>query len=84
MNKRVFVEQVSKELNIDLAKSREIVDCLDDNFLIGKSNKEKTIELFQERLNITKEEAENYYNVTHKLIAKNLKNKLIHPFKSKD
>ena len=84
MNKKEFIEKLSKELNCDIDYSRKINDLLEENFFIGKRNKEKTINTFMYGLNITKEEAENIYNVSMKIITTGIKNKIIHPFKDKD
>lgn len=84
MNKEKFVEELSKQLNCDVEYSKKINNCLEDNFIIGKKNKEKTINTLINELNITLEEAENIYNVSMGIITGEIKNKIKHPFKDLD
>ena len=60
----------------------KIANLLEDNFIIGKKNKEKTINHLIEELNISEEEADNIYNVSSSIIVGEIKNKLKHPFKN--
>ena len=80
MNKETFIENIKKELDYDNEKCIIICDILEDHFLIGKKNKEKIINDLMEKLNIENEEAENIYEVSSKIITKEIKNKLFHPF----
>lgn len=84
MNKSGFIKQLSEKLNIDESRAREIADLLEDNFLIGKKNKEKTINLFIEKLNVSEEEADNIFNTSCDIIKENLLDKIKHPFKDLD
>ena len=84
MNKTDFINQIMESANVDIATATIINDCMEENFLLGKKNKEKTINSMIEKLNISEEVADNYYNVASNLIAKNIKEKIKHPFKSQD
>lgn len=84
MNKEKFVEELSKQLNCDVEYGRKVSDFLEDNFIIGKKNKEKTIITLINELNISEEEAENIYNVSMGIITSEIKNKIKHPFKDLD
>ena len=82
MNKTGFINQIMTEANVDIATATLINDCMEENFPLGKKNKEKTINSMIEKLNVSEEVANNYYNIASSLIAKNIKEKLKHPFKS--
>ena len=84
MDKEKFVNVLSEKLNCDVEYAGKISDLLEDNFLIGKKNKEKTIKHFMEELNISEEEADNIYNVSSSIIATEIKNKIKHPFRDLD
>ena len=84
MNKSGFIKQISKELNVDETKARQIADLLEENFLIGKKNKENTIQLFVDNLKVTEEEANEIYNKCIDVIKDNLVQKVKHPFKDLD
>lgn len=84
MNKAGFIKTLSKELNCDLEYSRRINDLLEENFIIGKKNKEKTINLFINELNITKEEAEKIYEAASSVITSGIKERIKHPFRNLD
>ena len=84
MNKSGFVKQISKELNVDESRARQIADLLEENFLIGKKNKENTIQLFADNLKVTEEEANEIYDKCIDVIKNNLVQKVKHPFKNLD
>lgn len=82
MNKEKYINELSKKLNYDAQYTKKIVDILDNNFIIGKNNKEKTIKNLTEGLGISVKDADNIYNVSRSIIVKEIKDKLIHPFKN--
>ena len=84
MNKEKFVEELSRKLNCELDYAKKVSDLLEDNFIIGKKNKIKTINNFMENLNVDEEEANRLYDVSHSIIAKEIKNKIRHPFRNLD
>lgn len=84
MNKKGFVERLQQELVFPEEKCREINDILENNFLIGKSNKDRITKELINRLELTKEEAERVYNKSIEIITNELKEKMKHPFKSQD
>lgn len=84
MNKKEFIDALAKELNCDTEYSRKINDLLEDNFLIGKKNKEKTINSFITELKVSEEEAEKIYETASSVIASAIKDKIKHPFKDLD
>ena len=81
MNKTKFIEVLSERLNCDLDYSRKINDVLEENPLIGKKNKEKTISELMIELQIEKEEAEKIYETACSIASTAIKEKLKHPFK---
>ena len=84
MNKEKYIKKLSEELNCDYEYASKISSILEDNFLIGKRNKEKIINQFMIELNINVEEANLIYNRSSSIISNEIKNKLKHPFRSLD
>lgn len=84
MNKKEFVVALAKELSLKEDKCYLISEILENNFFISKKSKDKIINELIEKLEINSEEANNIYNVAIKIINDEIKNKLKHPFKSKD
>jgi predicted metal-binding transcription factor (methanogenesis marker protein 9) len=84
MNKQGFISELVKQTNLSENECIILNDCLEENFLIGKKNKEKTIKLLMDKLNVDEEKANKLYETSSSIIAKNIKDKIIHPFKSQD
>ena len=84
MNKRGFIEQLIKETGLSEEKCIIINDCIEEYFIIGKNNKEKTINLLMGKLDFDYDKADEIYNIASKIITTNIKNKIKHPFKSQD
>ena len=84
MNKQGFIKELIKQTNLSENECIIINDCLEENFIIGKKNKEKTINLLIERLNIDEEKANEIYNTASSIMANAIKDKIKHPFKSQD
>lgn len=84
MNKTGFINELVKELNCDENYARLVIDIYEENFIVGKKNKEKTINNFKEKLELTEEKANEIYNTCSKIVTTEIKNKIKHPFKSKD
>lgn len=80
MNRQKFIEVISNELNYDKGKCEIICDILENHFLVGKNNKNKIVNDFMEKLNIDNPEAEKIYEITSKIISREIKNKVFHPF----
>ena len=81
MNKEKFILELVNQTKLSKEKCIIINNCLEDNFIIGKNNKEKIVASFEKNLNITKEEANKIYNIANKIITTALKDKIKHPFK---
>ena len=84
MNKEGFIKELAKLTNLSEEKCITINNILENTFLIGKNNKEKMINKFEEKLEITKEEAESIYEKAMSILATSLKDKLKHPFGSNE
>ena len=84
MNKSGFINEIEKQTKRDSRDCIIIADCFDEHFIIGKKNKEKTVNDLMEKLEISHEEADEIYNIVSKIIATAIKNKLKHPFKGND
>ena len=84
MNKQGFISELVKQTNLSENECIILNDCLEENFIMGKKNKEKTINLLIEKLNIDEEKANELYNIASSIMANAIKDKLKHPFKGND
>lgn len=84
MNKNKFIQELSKKTLYDIETCTLINNKLEDTILIGKRTKEKLIEEFKNLLNVNDEEANKIYEISMGILSSGLKNKLKHPFKSRD
>ena len=84
MNKKEFINELIEKTGRTENECIIINSCIEENFIIGKKNKEKTISLIMDKLNVSCEEADDIYNIASSIISKGIKNSIIHPFKSKD
>lgn len=84
MNKTDFINKLSKELSYSIGRCMIINEILESNFFISKKNKDKIIEEFIQKLEIDYEEAIKIYDIVVRIVNDEIKNKLKHPFKSKD
>ena len=84
MNKREFIEELSKRLDMNKDTCRKISDTLEENFFIGKKNMEKTINNLMTELNVDREKAEEIFNICMDTMKDAIKDKIKHPFRSQD
>ena len=84
MNKSKFVDSLMKETNYDREKCIEINKVLESHFIIGKKGKEKIVDDFVNKIGVDSEEAEHLYEVCISILGVAAKEKIRHPFKSKD
>ena len=84
MNKSEFIKELSKQTGYDEEKCIVINSIVEDTFKIGKKNKDKMIEKFEEQISLDENEANKLYETVISIIGSELKNKLKHPFKSQD
>ena len=84
MNKKEFIDRLVKETNKDINECIIICDCLENHFFIGKNNKEKIVLELMEKLNLNSEEANEIYEISSNIFVSEIKDKIRHPFKSKD
>ncbi len=84
MNKTEFIKKLQEKLNYDEEKCVIINDILENNFLIGKKNKEIMINEFVTKLEVTEIEANNIYETAMEILSKEVKKKIMHPFRSRD
>jgi len=84
MNKNEFINKLSESLHYSKEKCIIINDILESNFFISKKNRDKIVEKLIEQLKINHNEAIKVYDVAVMIIKNEIKNKLKHPFKSKD
>lgn len=84
MNKTEFIQKLSENLSYSKEKCTTINNILENNFFISKKNKDKIVSEFIQELNVDEREANNIYNTATKIINDEIKNKLKHPFRSKN
>lgn len=84
MNKEKFVSELGKVTGLDNNKCVIINSILEDNFIVGKKNKEKIISDIEKQLGMNKNDSEKIYESAMSIIGSGIKDKLKHPFKSQD
>ncbi len=84
MNKTGLIKELSVKLDVSEEKASKIESLLEENFIVGKKNKEKTVELFMNELDLSLEEADELYNQSMDVIKDCLVDKIKHPFKGND
>ena len=80
MNKKDVIKKLGEVTNLSEEKCIIINDILEEHFIIGKNNKEKIISDISEKLETTREESENIYELAMSIIGSGIKDKLKHPF----
>lgn len=81
MNKKELITTLSQELNYEENKCKIICDILENINFFNKKNKEKIIEELINKLNINNIEANKIYNISLTIIKKEIKMRIINPFK---
>ena len=81
MEEEKFVSELINKLECDKERALEIYNLLEDYSLLGRNNKKKVKAAFIHSLNMDEEEADKTYNVCCSIVAKEIKNKIFHPFK---
>ena len=84
MNKHKFIEELSKQTNLDIKTCTIINSIFEDNFFISKSSKDKIIEELVSTLNIDEDKANDIYERAKKIMKDAIKYNLLHPFKDLD
>lgn len=80
MNKKEVIKKLGEVTNLSEEKCVIINDILEEHFIVGKNNKEKIISDISEKLETTREESENIYELAMSIIGSGIKDKLKHPF----
>lgn len=84
MNKEEFIKKLEELTGLDNNECIIINSILEDQFIIGKNNKEKIIENMMTQLSKTREESEKLYETAMSIIKTGIKDKIKHPFKNQD
>lgn len=84
MNKKEFIKALSVKANLSIEKASIVNDILENNFFISKKNRDKIISEIVIELDIKIDEASNIYDIAKDILNEEIKNKLRHPFSSKD
>lgn len=82
MNKEKFIKELESVTGLDNVKCMMINHILENNFIVGKRNKEKIVSDIMEELGLTTFEAEKIYESAMSIIGNGIKDKLKHPFRS--
>lgn len=83
MNKRDMINMLKEKTNYNEEKCIIINDILEDNFIIGRKNKDKIISQLIEKINVTLDEAEEIYNAAMEIVTVSVKDSVKYYFKSK-
>ena len=83
MNKSKFIKRLKEETDYSEDRCVLVNDILENNFIIGRKNKQKIINDLILK-NFTEDEAENIYDISINIIMSEIKDKIKHPFKSKN
>ena len=84
MNKKEFLNELSKQTDLNKNEAILVNDILEKNFFIGKKNKDKIISELVIKLGISLDKSTEIYNVSKKIVSNEIINKLKHPFKNQD
>ena len=84
MNKKEFLNELSKQTDLNKNKAILVNDILEKHFFISKKNKDKIISELVIKLDISLDKATEIYNVSKKIVSNEIINKLKHPFKDQD
>ena len=84
MNKKEFLNELSKQTNLTENETILVNDILEKNFFISKKNKDKIISELVIKLDISLDKAIEIYNTCKRIVSDKIKDKLKHPFKNQD
>ncbi len=84
MNKTGFIKELSKQTGYNEEKCILVNNIIENYFIFSKKNKERIIKDLQVKATLSEDNAENVYDISMKIITVEIKDKLRHPFKSKD
>ncbi len=84
MNKNGFIKELSKQTGYDEQKCILINNVIENYFIFGRKNKDKIIRDLQVKASLSEDDSENVYDISMKIITREIKNKIKHPFKSQN
>lgn len=84
MNKKEFLNELSKQTNLTEKEAILVNDILEKNFFISKKNQDKIISELVIKLDISLNKATEIYNISKKIVSNEIMNKLKQPFKDQD
>lgn len=84
MNKEKFIEELEKKTGFSKEKCEKVNEILEENFLIGKENKNKMVSQIMSEFGCNETEANSLYETVASIFFGEVKNKLLHPFKNQD
>lgn len=74
-NKEKFISILKEKTNLPEKDCITIVEILEQHFIVGKNNKEKTLNDLKENLNVDDAKADEIYNIWVEFSLSNLINK---------
>lgn len=83
MNKGEFIKRLQEETGYNEDRCTIVNEVIENNFIFSKKNKQKVIDSLMLK-SFTEDEAENIYDIAMRIIASEIKNKVKHPFRSRD
>ena len=80
MNKKELIEKLSSKIGYSVEDTKKINNIFEENFIIGKNNKEKIISKLIEIIGINENEANKIYESFAGILKDGIIDKLKHPF----
>ena len=84
MNKKEFLNELSRQTDLNESEAILVNDILEKNFFISKKNKDKIISELIIKLDISLDRATVIYDISKNIISNAIMNKLKQPFKIQD
>ena len=84
MNNKEFLKELQNKTSLTDEEIIKMKDIFEEDSIFGKRNKEKTVNAIMESLNIDYDRANEIYDITCSIVTHNIKEKIKHPFKSKN
>lgn len=84
MNKTGFIKELSEQTGYNEERCILINDIIENHFILGRKNKDKIVEDLQTKINLSEDDAQSIYNISMRIIAGEIKDKLKQPFESQD
>lgn len=83
MRKNSFIEELAQTSGITVEEAAKVNEIVESHGLVGKKSKEAVVLEIAEALNVEQDTADKISNDVYDILAKAMKEKLLHPFAPK-